>query len=283
MMSIALAAASLAVAAGPAADGAPEHRLTLTAQSSGYVDVQLGRGNTFDLARATFRGGRSYLAVVFTRLGAPRYEDSLVAVRFPIARPGSTAAPVVLGHVQPPHDGGTPMSAGTYRVYVLSDAPATVSFPASKLRRNLTLTAGRRTTPRLRVAAAESRVAPDADGIHRASARHPYVLDGDEMVLYALAATFAPAAASKHGAAVCAVPSDVVCGSGLPGDHTLQAQMTRPDTWDVVGYVPRDLDPKGTYGVFGTCYALQAVPACRVVALDRFVSRAPARIALRLG
>jgi len=275
----AFAAACLAAAALPARAVTP-HRLTITGDRAGFVDVRLSKDNRFDLSRATFSGGTSYTGVLISRVGPPSAEDSLLGIQFPVAD-YDPPKPVVLGHVQY-GDGGSALSPGTYRIYLLADGPATVSFPASALRRDVTLRATRRVTPRLRVTDIPTPLAPGVNGLYQGLARHPFAMDGQSMVVYRLAATFEPAAADRRGADLCDTQRGATCSMLGDGPTSTGVRIEKPERAVGTGYVPRDLWPSGTYDVYGSCYATQPVPACRLVTLDRFVSAAPPLVVLQL-
>lgn len=275
----ALAAAFVWLAACPV-EGAPEHRLTVTADAAGFVDVRLDEGNVIDLERATFRGGRSYAAVVFTRLGALADEDSLLAVRFPGAE-SAGMRPVVLGHLQTGPD-GTAITPGTYRLYLLADGPATVSFPVSRLRRDVTVTASRRVSPRLRVTDIPTPLSPGFKGLYQGGDRHPFAMDGHSYTIYRLHAVFGQGPVERHGAQACDTTTGDECGGPTDGLFLTRVLQAEPDATTITGYVPRDLWPPGTYDVYGSCYALYPVSQCRLVTLDRFVSRAAVSVEARI-
>ena len=269
-----IVAAGAAVSAPPVA--AASNYLTITGDGSGYVDIKLGGGNKFDLGRARMKGGKKYLAIVFNRLGPPSVEDSVLAVRFAVAETEPEA--VVLGHDQFSEE-GTPLTAGTWRVYLLADGPATVSVPTTRLRRDVTLKATRRTTARLRLTDIATPLDPGPDGLYQGEARHPFTMDGQAVTIMRIAAEFEQAPVTQDGADLCHAKRGQSCAGIGP---TLTHVNQRAQKFMITSYVPRDLNPPGEYDVYGRCFALSPVRRCRLASLDQWIRNTPAQIALTI-
>lgn len=275
----ALAVACLAAVGAPRVEAAGPYHLVLTGSSSGFVDVELGTGNRFDLERADYQGGTAYLGVVFARI-VPDSEDSLLGIVFRQADVQSPPPAVELGHVQT-GDGGSPLSPGTYRVYLLTDGPATVSIPATGLGRDVTLRVTRPASPRLRVIDVATPLAPGIDGLYQGTGRLGFAMDGHAMTIARLAVVFASGTFTKQGADLCDNEVGGTCHDVTGGSFQTQI-LSEGERYAITGYVPRDLWPPGSYEFVGSCYSLSPVPTCRLAALDEFVSRAAPSVVLRI-
>lgn len=265
-LALCLALGVLSLVALPSGAAQGTQRIVMSGSTSGYVDIVLTHPTQLDDTKAQLTGRGRYTGFALDRLGDDKNPVTFLYVWFRDAHVGTpTTTGGALG------DGiAQPLPAGTYRAYLLTDGPGSISFPVIRGTFPRTMLKPQRPTrPRYRLATIAQTLSPNRDGLYDGHVSLPVTVTAHDVPWITVFGTW-PDKAMVHHIHACITaqppePCDPPVTLRIPNE---QAEMGPAVFLESRLGIP-EYDPDGH---FARGEAPTSTPAnVRLVVLDRFL------------